>query len=171
MDKSIIVINGAGGVGKDTICDIVSKYHKVTNISAIDPIKAIARDNGWNGEKNEKSRKLLSDLKQAFIEFNDLPTRHLAIQCQKFMHSGSDVLFVHIREPEEIEKFRLICPISCITLLIRRGSAGTKWNNYADDNVEKFKYDFYYDNNKSLEKLEDDFMKFFKSIIGCYNEL
>ena len=24
----IIIINGAGGVGKDTICDIVGKYYK-----------------------------------------------------------------------------------------------------------------------------------------------
>lgn len=166
MNKSIIVINGAGGVGKDTICDIVSKHYKVTNVSAIDPIKDIARDNGWNGEKNERSRKLLSDLKQAFIEFNDLPTRHLANQCRKFMSSESDVLFVHIREPEEIEKFGLVCPIPCITLLIRRDTAETKWNNYADDNVEKFKYDFYYDNDKPLEELEDDFMVFFENIVG-----
>lgn len=165
MDKIAIVINGSGGVGKDTICNIVADHYKVMNISAIDPIKKIARDNGWNGDKNEKSRKLLADLKQVFIEFNDLPLRHLIAECKKFMQSDNEILFVHIREPEEIKKFELTCPITCRTLLIRRNNTKTKWDNPADDNVENFKYDFYYDNDKSLDEIENDFMKFFETLI------
>lgn len=164
MTKIAIVINGSGGVGKDTICDIVSKYHKVMNISAIDPIKDIALNNGWNGKKNEKSRKLLSDLKMAFVAFNDLPLQHLLRECDKFIESDNEILFVHIREPEEIHKFKSSCPIPCVSLLIRRNSMKLHWNNQSDDNVENFEYDFYYNNDKPLEEVEEDFMKFFSSI-------
>ena len=43
---------------------------KVENISSITPIKDLAKLCGWGGEKNEKSRKFLSDLKQLLIDYN-----------------------------------------------------------------------------------------------------
>ena len=45
----IYVINGSGGTGKDTVCDITAKYYKVRNISSITPIVEIAKFAGWNG--------------------------------------------------------------------------------------------------------------------------
>ena len=55
MHKLVIVINGSGGVGKDSICSIVGKHYSTMNISSVDPIKKIAFENGWDGRKNEKS--------------------------------------------------------------------------------------------------------------------
>lgn len=73
--KAIIVINGRGGVGKDTLCDFVKeKYddtYGVQNISSITRIKEIAKDIGWDGNKDEKGRKFLSDLKKALTEYGD----------------------------------------------------------------------------------------------------
>lgn len=40
-----------------------------------------------------------------------------------------------------------------------------EWNNTADDDVEQYKYDFYYDNCKSLDVLEEDFLQFFKEMV------
>lgn len=169
MNKLAIVINGTGGVGKDTLCDIASRYHKVVNSSAIDPIKDIAKNYGWNGEKDEKSRKFLSDLKQLFINYNDLPLNYLLGECEKFIDSDNEILFVHIREPEEIKKFQRRCPIDCTTLLIRRNDTKMQWNNQSDDNVEKFHYEFYYNNDKPLSEVEEDFMRFFDTIIQYYS--
>ena len=70
-DKIVIIINGKGGAGKDTVCDIAAKFYKVEIISAITPIKEIATSFGWRGEKDRRARKFLSDLKRAFIEYND----------------------------------------------------------------------------------------------------
>ena len=57
MKKLAIVINGAGGVGKDTLCNLAAKHLKVRNISTITPIKEIAAMAGWDGSKDDRSRK------------------------------------------------------------------------------------------------------------------
>ena len=42
MKKLGIVINGRGGVGKDTLCDFAAKVYRTVNVSSVDPIKKIA---------------------------------------------------------------------------------------------------------------------------------
>lgn len=165
MNKLVIVINGSGGVGKDTICGIVGEHYRTMNISSVDPIKRIACENGWKGEKSAKARKFLADLKQAFVEYNDLPQQYLAQRCLEFLENDKEILFVHIREPKEIEKFKENFGGDCITLLIRgRDNAKTSWNNAADDDVENYRYDFCYENNKEIGELESDFLRFFEKV-------
>lgn len=166
MNKLIIVINGSGGVGKDTICGIVGKHYKTMNVSSIDPIKKIAYENGWKGEKSAKARKFLAGLKQVFIDYNDLPQKYLMRCCREFWESDDEIMFVHIREPREIEKFKNNCSGECATLLIRgRNNAKKNWNNVADDYVENYNYDFCYENNKRFKELESDFLKFFERML------
>ena len=83
MEKTVIVINGAGGVGKDTLCEFAEKHFRVMNISSITPIKEIAAMCGWGGEKTDKARKFLSDLKALSIEYNDFPIYLCAVFKQK----------------------------------------------------------------------------------------
>lgn len=92
--KKIIIINGSGGVGKDAFAKRVIEealklskrivpvenenycvnpeiFYKINNISTIDYVKNIARMFGWNDEKSEKDRKMLSDLKDLITVYND----------------------------------------------------------------------------------------------------
>ena len=166
MQKITIIINGSGGVGKDTICEMVGKYYNIMNVSSIDPIKKIAFDNGWDGEKSEKARKFLADLKQLFIDFNDMPQKYLRDKYQEFLNSNKEILFVHIREAKEIAKFKNNITGKCVTLLIKgRDNTKTDWNNVADNDVENYQYDFCYENNKALDAVENDFMLFFNQIL------
>ena len=161
--KIVIIINGKGGVGKDTVCEIASKFFKVKNISAITPIKEIAANFGWNGEKDNKSRKFLSDLKRAFIEYNDLPNRYLEKEYHEFKESDADILFAHIREKDQIDAFKRCVDIKCVTLLVeslRIDSTNQHYGNDSDDNVEKYCYDYCYKNEKPIEILTEDFMSF-----------
>ena len=162
MDKRIIIINGQGGVGKDTICDIVKKHYGVKIVSSIDMIKAIAIYGGWDKQKDLKGRKLLSDLKLAFSEYNDLPFKQMTHEIKIFKNFRNEqILFIHVREPEEIKK--LVSEYQEIkTLLITRGESQLNFGNMADDNVENYDYDFVFENNGELENLENDFMCFFK---------
>jgi len=57
---------------------------KTRNISSITPILNIARAGGWNGEKTDEARRLLSRLKKVFTEFNDLSYGYCIEQVEKF---------------------------------------------------------------------------------------
>ena len=166
MEKTVIVINGAGGVGKDTLCEFAEKHFKVMNVSSITPIKEIAAMCGWQGEKTDKARKFLSDLKALSIEYNDYPTLWATERYKDFLESDYEIMFLHVREGEEIAKFVRATDGRAKTLLVRGGSRMTKssYGNVSDDMVENYPYDFYFVNDKTLEEAERDFVEFLKNM-------
>ncbi len=166
MKKRVIIINGKGGAGKDTLCSLAAKHYRVENISAITPVKEIAKQCGWVGEKDAKGRKFLSDLKQAMIEYNDLPLKYLCSRYDNFLAGDGQILFVQIREKDEIEKFRKCVKVECITLLVERDILdGGKWGNASDDGVKDYPYDFVFKNEGSLAEAEKNFLEFLKRLL------
>ena len=168
MKKTVFVINGAGGVGKDTLCEMAAKHFKVRNVSSITPIKKIAALCGWNGEKTDKARKFLSDLKALSIEYNDYPTLWAKREYDEFMAGDEEIFFVHIREPEEISKFVRATSNSAKTLIVRGGDRMTKasYGNVSDDGVENYEYDYHFVNDKSLELAESEFILLLNKILS-----
>lgn len=168
MKKAVVVINGRGGVGKDTLCDMAAKTFKVENVSSITPIKEIAALCGWDGSKDDKSRKFLADLKRLSVEYNDYPTLWATEKYKDFLLSDKDVMFVHIREPEEIAKFVNSTDGAAITLLIRGGERMKRgaYGNAADDGVENYAYDYYFDNDGTLEEAERGFTLLLNKILS-----
>ena len=167
MKKLAIVINGKGGVGKDTLCDFASKYRKTLNVSSITPIKEIAASHGWNGEKTPKARKFLADLKSIFTEWNDLPNSYALEKYKEFLNGDYELFFVHIREGSEIMKFvdgAEKLGQKPITLLVTAKRCERKYGNASDDDVEDFCYDYTYRNDLPLDKAEEDFMRFLNGI-------
>lgn len=161
MKKLVIVINGAGGVGKDTLVGAVAEKYETRNISSVDPIKELARQAGWTGEKDDKSRKMLSDLKALFTEYNDLSLSYVKSQYEQFLKSDEQVMFVHIREPEEIARFVTVAPERVKTLLITSPRAATNYGNDSDDRVQEYKYDMLYHNHLPLDGAGLDFLRCF----------
>ena len=168
MKKLAIVINGAGGVGKDTLCALAAKHLKVRNISTITPIKEIAAMAGWDGSKDDRSRKFLADLKQLSVNYNDFPTQWALGVYREFLTTDEDILFVHIREPEEIKKFVRATDGAAKALLIRGGDRMKKshYGNYADDSVENYEYDYYFVNDKTLAEAERDFVSLMRKALS-----
>ena len=166
MKKTVIVINGAGGVGKDTLCEIASRHFKVKNVSSITPIKEIATLCGWSGKKDDKSRKFLADLKSLTVEYNDYPTRWALSEYRDFLRSDEEIMFVHIREPQEISKFVLATNGEAKTLLVRGGlrMKRTVYGNSADDSVEDYKYDYYFMNDATIEVAGREFVTLIESM-------
>lgn len=168
MNKAVIVINGAGGVGKDTICEIAAKHFKVRNISSVDPIKEIATFCGWTGVKDDRARKFLHDLKTVTAEYNDFPTRWALNIFKQFLTNDEEILFVHIREPWEIDKFVKATDGIAKTLLVRGGSRSRTdaYGNAADDMVEDYSYDYYFVNDRPLDETEENVRVLFADILN-----
>jgi hypothetical protein len=168
MNKVAIVINGAGGVGKDTLCELAAKHFKVRNISSITPIKEVAALCGWDGTKDNKARKFLSDLKNLCVEYNNYPTVWAKRQYDEFIESDEEVMFVHIREAGEIKKFVLATDGAAKTLLVRGGKrmSNEKYGNVSDDEVENYNYDYYFMNESTLDVAEKEFVELLNSILA-----
>lgn len=173
-EKLVIVINGSAESGKDTLCNLAAKHYRCQNHSSIDPIKEMARVGGWIGLKDTKSRRMLSDLKNLFIAYNDWPTKYLIRKYYEFERSDDDILFVHIREPDEIRKFiDAIKPSDDVLLrdfamLVRRSSAPKMLGNAADDGVSGYPYDAVFVNDTDLDLAEEKFVHMVETAIRFY---
>lgn len=161
--KKIIVINGSGGVGKDTFVEYCSKYTEVLNISSVDKVKEAANVlTGWAGEKDEKSRKLLSDLKEIGIQYNDAPFKYITNMVEEFKNSDKQLMFIHIREAQEIEKCKK--SFGANTILITNKNVSSITTNHSDKDVLEFNYDYHIENDGTLEELEEKAKEFVSSL-------
>ena len=153
MNKQVFIINGSGGVGKDTFIELVSKYSYIRNFSSVDEVKHYAKMMGWNGEKDEKSRKFLSDLKDILTEYNDKPFTYLQSCVNRFLKDKeSEFCFLHIREPEEIQRAKEA--FNAITILVTRDNIEQVKGNHADEQVLQYTYDVHIRNDNSLKWLD-----------------
>lgn len=167
MMKKVVVINGKGTAGKDTLCEFIGEQYRVQNISAITPIKEAAVLLGWNGEKSGGARRFLADLKKASVAYNDYPNRYLVGQYHSFLRSEAEILFVHIREPEQIYRFIDSIEAPVTTLLVKRPESDVLFGNEADDNVDEYDYDYIYINDRPLSESKAEFALFFRRIIDA----
>ena len=170
----IIVINGLPRSGKDLFCD----YAKVSSsliypMSTIDEVKKLAKLLGWNGEKDEKGRKFLSDLKDAMSAYNDLPRKYVLEQIQKqcfilssnhLMGDYNAIFLVQAREPKEIERWEK--ENGAKSLLIYRKDVDKEWGNHSDDDTWKHDYDYHLINNGT----KNDWAKTTRDFINMIKE-
>lgn len=151
MKKQIIILNGTGGSGKDTFINLCLKYASCMSISSVDKVYEVASLLGWTGTKTDKDRKFLADLKDLSTAYNDMPFEEIKKKIEGFEKSNYDVLFVKLREPEEIKRLALLYDVK--TVLIKRKDHKIITSNRADAKVENYNYDYVIENN-SLSKLD-----------------
>ena len=173
MIYKIIVINGIAESGKDTFVKYITEQFlkkfpctgKVINYSSIDTVKMVSRILGRKKKsKTDADRKFLSDLKRIWIEYNDGPFNELkqAIQFNENDTEYKVLFFVHIREPEEIEKIRREFDI--LTVYVQRGSCKIP-NNKSDQSVFGTQANVIIRNNGSKEDLRTEAFLFWKNWI------
>lgn len=171
----IVVINGTGGSGKDTFVGMIAGIlgeSRCYNYSTVDFVKYIAVIAGWKGTKTPKDRKFLSDLKKVLTEWDDLPYKITAKEIEAAAaamfeagHFHDSVMFIHCREPEEIE--RLADKFMAHTLLVSRAAADEiEQINDSDNNVCEYNYECIVENNGTLEDLADSARIYITEILG-----
>ena len=148
-------------------------YYRSNNISTIDCVKTIARMFDWNGEKSEKDRKMLSDFKDLLTNYNDYPFKRITSQIADWLRYDKSrpndmydhsFLFVHCREPKEIERLKNQFPNDTFTLLVQNPKVAKVTGNHADREVENYNYDFTVVNDSDLRALRKVAIDFYKKI-------
>lgn len=154
MNK-IFVINGSGGNGKDTFVEMCSEFIDTLNISSVDQVKGIGTQMGWNGKsKTEEDRKFLSDLKDLWTRYSDGPYKYIMNMIFNFESIYEDsFMFIHVREPKEIEKIVNNGRYDISTILVINSNVDKIDSNHADANVENYNYDNVVDNSGTLDDL------------------
>lgn len=154
--KTIYIINGFPRSGKDTFmdrcvlqfseCGFITKKH-----STVDTVKTIATLMGWNGEKTTENREMLSELKDFYTKYFDGPLKEIQ---NLMLDTPVDILFVAMREPEEIRKtceWGNLVGIKVRPILIRGTREERDHNSHSDIKVLDFDYGLVFNNDSSIE--------------------
>lgn len=174
---NIMILNGYPGSGKTTFakfCEqiIHNEGYDVFNRSTIDAVKSIASKCGWDGTKTPRNRQFLSDLKQLLIKYNDFCLNDIVgfvetVRTAPLKNETKCTIFVDCREREEIEKLKNAFPNDTVKVVcVIRNIDMSEITNHADRDVYDIKYDYYINNNESLEHLFNEARLFCKSILN-----
>lgn len=157
----VVIINGLPRSGKDTFvgaCTIAYRPGIVYNVSTVDFVKDVARFCGWEGKKEPKDRKFLSDLKDILTEWNEIPMLKVKERLREIeeradlLEIKEPVVFIMCREPKEIEKLKN--EFNATTVFIQRDAVeGIEQSNHADADVFDYNYDITIHNNGNLSAL------------------
>lgn len=179
----VIIINGAPQSGKDTFANLAGEYcdlneiANVFNLSSVEPIKDMLEAFGWDGEKTDDVRNIISNIKKIWISAQNGPTMFLMHNILQFhmAHTGEDnIIFCHVREPEEIDKIKNAIAgmdtmgIDIMTMFIIRNN-GTNENACDSDNpklISKYSYDKIIYNNEDLAKYDEKICSFIEELFN-----
>lgn len=161
----IFVMNGQGGTGKTTFQNLIAQYcdGAVAQISMVSYVKTVAAAIGWDGSKEPRDRKMLSQLKDLLTEYNDSPFLSTVGAVKQMEQDNVAVCFIDAREPNDID--RLKETLDCQTVLVIRGEQKS-YGNHADDEVFNYQYDIVIDNSGSFEDLKDCAQTFVEEFIN-----
>lgn len=173
----VVIINGKPQSGKDTFCKYAQGYcdddesANTLIISSVDPLKEMLTQLGWDGTKTDKIRDMLMDMKRLWVQNQDGPTMFLfnnILEFHKACTGEDNIVFVHIREPEEIKKLVNALTgfesmgIDVISLLVIREGGEDTPNQPAetrrsDDEalINSYEYDVTINNDEDLIKLQE----------------
>ena len=82
--------------------------------------------------------------------------------AEEFKNSDKQIMFVHIRESEEIEKCKQC--LNAKTLLITNKNVAAINTNISDRDVNKYKYDYQIKNDGTLEELKEKAKEFVEKL-------
>lgn len=162
----VYIINGSGGSGKDTFCDLVwtamdnfDPHCLVHTYHTSAPAKKWASLMGWDEEtKRPMDRRFLCELKDMLDYWDNVTYKYLKEKIEGVLYNYTTfdrkILFLHAREDKDITWIKEYCckkGIYCKTIKVNRKvlNENSKYGNHADDGVSKsgIAYDYVIDNN------------------------
>ena len=170
----LVILNGPGGCGKDTFINYCEQFLDVDHFDTVGAIKEAAEILGWDGSKDDKSRQFLHDLKMLTVKYNDLPFMGLKNYVDFLEKNANhvdypDLLFVHVREKEEID--RIVEELGAVKVLIT-----AEREDYTEPDLDferetkDINYDFHITNDGTLVDLENKAERFCQLMEELINE-
>ena len=96
----VIVISGQAQVGKNTFINFCKEGdYDVYDFSTIDYVKEAAKQIGWDGEKDNRGRRLLSDLKDCLTRYADIPFKKVV----SISDGNSEIISAILQEGMQIQ--------------------------------------------------------------------
>lgn len=172
LKKRVFILNGTGGSGKDTFCDLVNEVVSIVHYSYVSNTKnAAEKFFGWKGGKTEKDRLFLAELNTLSEKYNDMPFQDCKRMVDEFMkydyydkYGWHEFLFIDCREVKNIE--RLKKEFNAETIFILRDEAKPITSNHADaQTLCEYDYDYIINNSgdiNDLKKIAIEFVEYFR---------
>lgn len=192
------VIGGVARNGKDQWIDFMNEQDIFAAVeSSIDPVKDVAKliamyeDSKMSHSeltqemehKTDSYRELLFQLKKAWVNLDDGPNRitmsrvwehRLISETTLAKNERTKCCFIHVREPEEIDKWITRLEDSgfiCASVCVRGHTSQEEFKNHCDTQTENYDYDIYVDNSGDLQNLRMDAYGFRSAFLKAFNYL
>jgi len=150
----VILVSGKAGSGKTTVADkLIEKLKKIPSMDVMDygfadPLKFIAKAyGGWNGEKDQKGRKLLQDIGRIFREYDkNIWVKHFLNQLDKQsgMFPKNFVIIDDWRFPDELSYLKTNPLLDIVTIRIfgRQGDlSDDNWKDISENSLPEVPYE------------------------------
>ena len=104
MNKIVVIVAGNSGAGKDCLINMFREMEPSCNrFSITDFAIPIAREMGWDGERDEKGRELLADIIDIGLKYSNKPLMSLAHKCA---FDRAKFTFVILKSPKDISLYK-----------------------------------------------------------------
>lgn len=159
----IIAVMGKAGSGKDEFAKILGELIPVRRYAFADKLKFVATSLGWNGEKDEKGRKLLQDLGQCFRAYNKNTWVDIVInQIKDFDTVALPCVYVitDVRFPDEIERLKEeFNKVITVKLVGRQDDIGVNAEDISENALNDYTAKYVIYNNGDLSHLRDEIQR------------
>lgn len=170
--KLVLLFAGKAGAGKNTSADAVEKIYshgpvKTAQFSFAGSLKSIAKEMGWDGNKDEKGRRLLQQIGAAGRAYD----KDVWAKCclKEIQESDCDIAMItDLRFPNEAKAIKEVFPTAKLIQVYGRGynlgSIADDPSEHAFDEYPDAYWDCRLDNSGTLDELDEKIKGYIKSI-------
>ena len=171
--KIVLLFAGKAGVGKNTSADFVEEIYshsaiKTAQFSFAGSLKAIAKEMGWDGKKDEKGRRLLQQIGAAGRAYD----KDVWAKCclSAIQESDCDIAMItDLRFPNEARVIKEAYPDAELIKVFGRGydlgDNGDDPSEHGFDDVPEAYWSYQLDNSGTLKDLDNNVFAMLKEII------
>ena len=125
--------------------------------------------------KDSKYRSLLHDIKMAWLDFDDGPNQLVLQRIFNYREDGNvQIIFNNCREPEQLaywDKLLTDAGIHHFSLAINNHNIKWDLTNLADRTTDNYIYTFYFTNDGTIEKHQQQGEMMRDAIVGAYKDV